>query len=285
MERRRLGLYLAAGAVAMLAAAQFAVLSHAITPVGPKPLSASLLGTSQQHMLDKGSLKARVLARSRGRVAVTVTSPGSAGKVTITKPRTIRFARPRARILQLPLTPAGAAAIARCSPQSLTLKVAGGKARGVNVADIDRDSAACHALGGGSGGSGGSGGGGGGGEIPAPQPYTGAPIPTSNSDRCDFLDPAVCLQPFPNDYFTVADSTTDTGRRVNLKRASMPPANPVAGDRRSTRASGTATTASAPGNMIVTKVPGLDNQQAFDNTGACRSPTWRATPTPTSRSS
>ena len=33
---------------------------------------------------------------------------------------------------------------------------------------------------------------------------------------CDPLDPAVCLQPFPNDYFTVADPSTDTGRRVNF---------------------------------------------------------------------
>ena len=36
---------------------------------------------------------------------------------------------------------------------------------------------------------------------------------------CDPLDPAVCLQPFPNDYFTVDDPTTDTGRRLNLNLA------------------------------------------------------------------
>src|SRR5439155_1533469 len=39
---------------------------------------------------------------------------------------------------------------------------------------------------------------------------------------CDFLDPSVCLHPFPNDYFTVADPTTDTGRRVHLALAGMP---------------------------------------------------------------
>ena len=39
---------------------------------------------------------------------------------------------------------------------------------------------------------------------------------------CDPLDPAVCLQPWPNDYFTVADSSTDTGRRLDLNPLAMP---------------------------------------------------------------
>ena len=39
---------------------------------------------------------------------------------------------------------------------------------------------------------------------------------------CDPLDPAVCLQPWPNDLFTVADSTTDTGKRLNLNLLGMP---------------------------------------------------------------
>src|SRR5690242_9430657 len=38
--------------------------------------------------------------------------------------------------------------------------------------------------------------------------------------RCDPLDPSVCLQPWPNDYFTVPDKSTDTGLRVNLDLAS-----------------------------------------------------------------
>jgi hypothetical protein len=42
------------------------------------------------------------------------------------------------------------------------------------------------------------------------------------SKRCDFTDPAVCLFPWPNDYFTKRDKGTPTGRRLNLARASMP---------------------------------------------------------------
>jgi hypothetical protein len=32
----------------------------------------------------------------------------------------------------------------------------------------------------------------------------------------------VCLQPWPNDYFTVADAGTPTGRRLDLQREAMP---------------------------------------------------------------
>ena len=39
---------------------------------------------------------------------------------------------------------------------------------------------------------------------------------TQNADRCDHTDEAVCLFPFPNDHFTTADPTTDTGRRLAL---------------------------------------------------------------------
>jgi hypothetical protein len=37
----------------------------------------------------------------------------------------------------------------------------------------------------------------------------------STADRCDFLDPAVCLYPYPNDHFT---NGIGTERRLNLRR-------------------------------------------------------------------
>ena len=101
--------------------------------------------------------------------------------------------------------------------------------------------------------------------APKPRPYTGPPIDTQNADRCDFLDPAVCLQPWPNDYFTVADPSTDTGRRLNLKADSMPAnkagvhIDPSEYDRND---------GFSPGNMITVRIPGLDNPRAFRNTGA-----------------
>ena len=83
--------------------------------------------------------------------------------------------------------------------------------------------------------------------------------------RCDPLDPSVCLQPWPNDYFTVPDKSTDTGLRVNLDLASMPrnsggkPIDPTDWNRND---------GFSPGQEIVTHVPGLDNPLAFHRTGA-----------------
>ncbi len=49
---------------------------------------------------------------------------------------------------------------------------------------------------------------------------------------CDFLDPSVCLYPFPSDWFTVADGSTDTGRRVKpSRRPTRPPRRAARGAR------------------------------------------------------
>src|SRR4051812_43683793 len=93
--------------------------------------------------------------------------------------------------------------------------------------------------------------------VAGPVAASGAPLP---SGTCDPIDPAVCLQPWPNDYFTVPDPSTATGRRLNLDPLSMPrnragkPIDPTDMN----RADGF-----SPGNPVVTRVPGLDNLQAF----------------------
>ena len=84
-----------------------------------------------------------------------------------------------------------------------------------------------------------------------------------NALGCDFLDPSVCLLPWPNDYFT-KEADTPTGRQLNLQVTAMPrnvagkPIDPTEYN----RADGF-----SPGQAIVTKVPGLDNTQAVENTG------------------
>lgn len=101
------------------------------------------------------------------------------------------------------------------------------------------------------------------------------PVPTPNPDvvppaaqvamGCDPIDPALCLLPFPNDFFTVADPTTATGRRVNLSPTAMPrngtdvttgevggegkPVDPTEWNRND---------GFSPGSPVVTFVPGLD---------------------------
>ena len=78
---------------------------------------------------------------------------------------------------------------------------------------------------------------------------------------CDFLDPADCLFPFPSDYLTIADPTTDTGRRVHFAVAGMPTNN--SRTCRSSRATTTATTASARASTHPART--------------CRTSTWRMT--------
>ena len=82
---------------------------------------------------------------------------------------------------------------------------------------------------------------------------------------CNLFVPSVCLLPFPNDLFTVKDASTDTGRRLDILRISMPrnvaqvPIDPTDMN----RADGF-----SPGTPIVVKVPGLETKQAFAATGA-----------------
>lgn len=87
-------------------------------------------------------------------------------------------------------------------------------------------------------------------------------IDDAAASRCDFMDAAVCLYPFPDDYFTRADADADTatGRRVNIAQASMPAnlegvrADPTDWN----RADGF-----SPGSAIVVRIPGLDTPAAY----------------------
>jgi hypothetical protein len=75
------------------------------------------------------------------------------------------------------------------------------------------------------------------------------------SAKCDNLDTAVCLQPFPNNYFTKPSSKTDTGLKVNFSVTDMPrnaagkPIQPGQWNRND---------GFSPGSLITTYVPGLD---------------------------
>jgi hypothetical protein len=72
---------------------------------------------------------------------------------------------------------------------------------------------------------------------------------------CEFLDESDCLFPFPSDWLTIADPTTDTGRRVHFSTVSMP-----------RNASGTPMDAIpytgndgfSPGSSVLLRVPGVD---------------------------
>ncbi|WP_406103788.1 hypothetical protein [Micromonospora globbae] len=83
----------------------------------------------------------------------------------------------------------------------------------------------------------------------------GPPPPRPAHGACDPIDPTACLLPFPNDYFTVPDRTSPTGRRVQFTPSSMPatvqgtPIDPTEWNRQD---------GFSPGSPILVHVPGLD---------------------------
>jgi hypothetical protein len=85
--------------------------------------------------------------------------------------------------------------------------------------------------------------------------------PLASAPGCDPIDPAACLLPWPNDFYTKADPSTATGKRLNLLPTSTPrnvggkPVDVLELNRHD---------GFSPGSAIITKVPGLDSQAAFD---------------------
>ncbi|HVF52383.1 MAG TPA: hypothetical protein VNC78_02125 [Actinomycetota bacterium] len=105
--------------------------------------------------------------------------------------------------------------------------------------------------------------------IGAAAPATGAPIlPVSTNSGCDPIDPAACLLPFPNDYFTTPDESTATGRRVAFDILAMPrnaaevseggegkPVDPTEWNRND---------GFSPGTPVITYVPEIDLHATWD---------------------
>jgi hypothetical protein len=84
------------------------------------------------------------------------------------------------------------------------------------------------------------------------------PIDMSEAENCDFIaDPgdALCMLPFPDDYYTVPDPTSATGRRVNFKTPGMP-AN-VLGEHIEAEPYN-ASDGFSPGSTILVKIPGIE---------------------------
>ncbi len=249
-----------------------------------------ILTRDADQALRTGRVRLRLLARRAVmvRVFVATAQPGPvARRVVITGTRTLRLTPGRRRTVSLGLLAAGRRQLGGCASRLLEVRVAAIKRPGARPARVWRAHrlvrhrllGACGPRAGGGSGSPGPGANGGPGTNGAGSQGSGsqgtgsqgagaAPIAfatPADAARCDFIDPAVCLQPFPNDYYTVPDRTTDTGRRINFNILSMPrnqagkPIDPTEWNRND---------GFSPGSSIETKVPGLDTPAAFQQTGA-----------------
>ncbi len=235
------------------------------------PASVALLTTSQSSMVRAGYVRVRVRARKAGAIRLLAMARSGGRLRALAGARLLRFRHRGAKVVHLRLTRFGKAAARSCDPlrmsanaRSRTRHARRSKRLKSSVKRGTRDAKLCAAKGKGTTPPGGSAQGG----SPAQGIQPLGAIDTSNADRCDFLDPSVCLYPWPNDEFTTP-AATPTGRKLNINSQSTPTnrADVHIDVTDQNRADGF-----SPGNLIVTKVPGLDNQEAFDKTGAV--PIW-----------
>jgi hypothetical protein len=92
------------------------------------------------------------------------------------------------------------------------------------------------------------------------------PIDLSRADDCNFIgvqEGSLCMLPFPDDYYTVKDSSSSTGRRIAFTDGGMPQnedGKPIAAEPYNLN------DGFSPGQVITLKVPGLDNPEALTKT-------------------
>ncbi len=202
---------------------------------GKAAVRVSILTGSQKALLKSG-LSVKVTSGSAGRAVVRGSGPTSG----LLRTRTVRFAAPGTKVVRLGLTARGRKVLSDCGPlgTSVSTSLSAGKraSRASSTRRLTPLTSGC---------------------------FVKVPV-GPNADRCDFLDPTVCLQPFANDYFTRLDDSTDTGRRLDIKPESTPKNidNKRVAVTDINRADGF-----SPGNMIVLKIPGLDTPAAFQNSG------------------
>ncbi len=206
----------------------------------------------QAQILDSSKITVEVDPPQSGTAKVRVETRRGGETKAVTK-RVEASVSASGKRLAIKLTKGGRNRLGKCGEQDISADVrfktdGGAESRKVARAALDSNLARCSV----------------GSEDPDERPYYGPAIDTPAASVCDFLETSVCLQPWPNDYFTVADNTTETGRRLHLDPSATPQSSySIRVDPTDfNRADGF-----SPGQELTVKVPGLDNGAAFDETG------------------
>jgi hypothetical protein len=242
--RITLGLLAAALVVALLALPAGA---SAKNHHGGKKLALKFKGKSlsDQGLLSTG--KVDVVVRSPRKSKLVLSVRGFGGGPTLTDPRRVS-AKAKSKTFSLPLSVAGREVLQGCGADSLLLTAKAPGKKGKKSAKKRKK-----------------------GKNPTARATVTKTVPQCDSlaraARCEIIaSPGTnCLFPFPSDHYTVSDPTAPTGLRVNLNIESTP-ANK--GGTHIDPAGINTSDGFSPGESIVTRVPGLDNPQAFQNTGA-----------------
>ncbi len=153
----------------------------------------------------------------------------------LTKTKALKFRKSGKRTVSLPLTASGGTAAASCTARTIRVQI--GKTR--KTADLQR-TGSCAA----------------------------GTVDLSRASYCDFIGEQAssrCLLPFPDDYYTVADPDSATGRMIDLHTKGMPD---NAAGKRIDASPYLGNDGFSPGESILVRVPGLDNPAALAQTDA-----------------
>ncbi len=205
-------------------------------------VTLKVITKNQRTLLKQKALTVKV--RAKGKVKVRLKAKlGKNGKLF--RAKTVRFKKRKTqtRKVRLRLTQKGRKKLATCGAKVVRVtgtyrKARHRKATARNRKRLAKDPSRC-------------------GSKPTP------PVEPKKS-TCDPLDPAICLQPFPSNYYTRSDPSTPTGLRLDFPLEGMP------ANKAGVKVDPTAINRSdgfSPGSMIVTKIPGVDTPAAFTNTG------------------
>lgn len=200
------------------------------TKAKPK-VTVKVVSKTQASVLKSNQVKVRVKANRPG-VRIT------AKVVSTSKSVTVKLRNKRARTIGLKLTSSGRKRLSKCGAKTVkvTVRYRAGKKKvtATSKKTLTRDAKRCDP------------------EVVPPNPQTTA--------GCDPIDPAACMAPFPNDYFTKTDSTTDTGLRVDFD------ADKIVKNSDGKSAFNDAYNRNdgfSPNSVIVTRIAGIDNPTIF----------------------
>ncbi len=203
---------------------------------------------NQAALLKSGKLTVKVKSTAEAKVKLAASHAGKANRF---KSRTVKFKKKGTKKFTLALTSGGKKALGTCGAKTVkvtaTYKKGKKKAKANKSKKLARDASRC-------------------GSPKPPEPnYTEVPL-GDNPAQCDFLDTTVCLQPWPNDYYTKSASTP-TGKQLNLGPESTPINSGNANPKHLEVGPLNQNDGFSPGNKILLKVEGLDTPAAFENTG------------------
>lgn len=247
-----LSLPAAAGAFGVpLAAVPSAAAAKAKKKAKQVTVKVSVTNTTQKGVVDAKKLKVVVAASGKTTATVRV----KVGRTTgITRTVKLAFKKKGSRRVSLSLSKTGLATLKACGAPKVVIEVAYGRKKVSRSRTLTKHASFCPApkpI-----------------EKPGPKPVPIDPgsVDTTVCDPAtgDPIDQTRCLLPFPDDYYTKADPSTPTGRRLDLSPAQMPrnrSGSLIAADPYNLN------DGFSPNSPIVTRVDGLDSKAALDASG------------------